>query len=101
MFVQLVLLQVAGVAMLFQFGNELLRIRAVPFCSTCRASSLALLHLAFRAWRASSLLQSFGLVAQLLRLQMRLLGQRALLFGDLAMVFGVGDDVLKAHLIAA
>ena len=45
-------------------------------------------------------LQPFRLVAQFLRLLMRFLGQAALLFGDLAVVFRAGDDVLEADLVA-
>ena len=97
-FMQLVLLQVAGIAMLFQFGNQRFGFALCLFEHLTRFV-LRLAHLAFTLG-GEFLLQSFGFVAQLLRFQMRLFRERALLFGDLAMIFGVGDDVFKAHLIA-
>ena len=44
-------------------------------------------------------LQPFGLIADLLGFPMGLLGQLPLALGDLAMIFGVGDHVLKADVL--
>ena len=95
---QLMLLEIAGIAVLFQFGNQRLGLALRLFEHLPRLV-LCLAQLAF-ALRGDFLLQLFGLVAQPLRFQMRLLRERALLFGDLAMVFGVCNDVFKPHLIA-
>ena len=93
---QFVLLQLAALV-LFQIGNDLLGF-ALRLLQYPARLVLGLAQFVFAACGKVSA-QLVGLVAQLLGLQMRLLGQLAFLLGDLPVVFGIGDDVLEAHLV--
>ena len=94
--VQLVLLQLRA-ALFLQLGDQLL---GFALCllehALCLGARLFQLRFAARVQIAAQL---FGLVAQPLGFDVRLLRQLALALGHLSVVFRIGDHILKAHLI--